>query len=344
MNTAVAANYQADPVSPQLRALYETNHIKVLWESQNGALPPSSEKIFIWPWATIRPIIFETAKITLPAIIERRVMGFANPTNANPAVEAIAGLLNAGVQALMPGEHARPHRHSMHALRLVLEGNGAETIVEGKPCPMEPGDLIVTPGWTWHEHRNVDGAPTVWVDILDAAMHRAFGTAAFQPGPIQNPGKSIPDAAFTSAAFVPVTAKDDPKPYSPVFRYPWADAVRAVDAAPAAADGSRMVRYADPLNGGPVLPTIDCYLQKIEEGAATRAYRSSASAIGVVLEGEGETHAGEDVVKWKKGDVFGLPQNRWTHHHCTNGPARLFIATNRELYRNAGLLTEEHAA
>lgn len=342
--TAPAANYAADPVSPELRQAYADNDIAVLWESANGALPPPGERAKVWHWSDTRPVMVETAKITLPAIIERRVMQLVNPTVDNPSSEAISGLLNAGLQALMPGEHARPHRHSMHALRFVIEGSGAETVVEGKPCAMEPGDLIVTPGWTWHEHRNVGGQPTIWVDILDAALHRAFGTAKFQPGPISQPRAAMPDAAFTSGAFVPVMAQADAQSYSPVFRYSWADASRAVAAAPADADGSRTVRYADPVTGGPVLPTIDCYLLQIAPTSATRGYRNSASAMCVVVEGEGETSVGDDVVTWRPGDVIGLPQNQWISHRSTAGEARLFIATNREVYRHLGLLTEERAA
>lgn len=338
--SASAANYAADPVSPELRALYAKNHIKVLWESENGALPPARDRAHVWHWPDVRPIMFETAKITLPAIIERRVMQLVNPTLSNPDSEAISGLLNAGLQALMPGEHARPHRHSMHALRFILEGQGAETIVEGKPCKMEPGDLITTPGWTWHEHRNQGGAPTVWVDILDAALHRAMGTAQFQPGPIQNAQMAVPDAAFACAGFIPVAAQQAMKPYSPVFRYPWSEAKRAVQAAPPAEDGSRTIRYADPLNGGPVLPTIDCYLQQVEPGAATSPYKTSASALCVVVEGEGESRVGDDVIAWGPNDVIGLPQNQWISHRCASGPARLFIASNREVYRHLGLLNE----
>jgi gentisate 1,2-dioxygenase len=40
----------------------------------------------------------------------------------------------------------------MNALRFVIEGEGASTIVDGKDCLMEEGDLVITPGWTWHEH------------------------------------------------------------------------------------------------------------------------------------------------------------------------------------------------
>ncbi len=343
MDTPIARNYDDDPVSPELRALYAANNIKVLWESENGALGASHERGHVWHWSDTRPIMLETAKITLPAIIERRVMTLVNPTSTNIELEAASGVLNAGLQALMPGEHARPHRHSMHALRFIIEGAGAETVVEGKPCTMEPGDLVVTPGWTWHEHRHTGGKPTIWVDILDAALQRSLGTAAFQPGPVSNPLVAIPDAAFTGATFVPVAAQAERRGYSPVFRYSWTDAKRAVEAAPPGADGARTVRYADPVDGGPVLPTIDCYLTQLEPGVPTRGYRESSSAICVVVEGEGESRIGDDIVKWRPHDIFTLPPHQWISH-TADSTARIFIATSRDIYRRLGLLVEEQAA
>src|SRR4051794_2624209 len=104
-----------DPVSNELRAAWEANDIVVLWESENGALPESTGEVARhWAWQTLRPIMQETAKITLPSIIERRVMQLVNKSIRSSA-DATSGLLNAAMQALMPGEHARPHRHSMHA-------------------------------------------------------------------------------------------------------------------------------------------------------------------------------------------------------------------------------------
>src|SRR5215217_4743270 len=49
------------------------------------------------------------------------------------------------VQYVKPGEHARAHRHSMAALRFVVQGRGAYTTVQGQQCTMEEGDLILTP-------------------------------------------------------------------------------------------------------------------------------------------------------------------------------------------------------
>jgi gentisate 1,2-dioxygenase len=48
--------------------------------------------------------------------------------------------LAANIQILLPGEKARPHRHTMNALAVRARRLGASTIVDGKSCPMEEGD------------------------------------------------------------------------------------------------------------------------------------------------------------------------------------------------------------
>jgi len=332
-------NYEEDPVTPELRRSYEEMSLRPLWEID---ILPAPEHAHIWTWEKMRPIVFETAKITLPHIIERRVIEFVNPSSR---AVTTCGMMSANVQALMPGEHARPHRHSMHALRFVLEGKGAETIVEGKPCLMEPGDLVLTPGWTWHEHRNHGDEPTVWVDILDIPLHGVLGTAEFQPGPIDTLAPTLSDSAFTSGgAFVPVAAYGDKPDYSQLFRYKYADAKAAVSAAPAAADGTRTVRYADPVAGGSTMPTIDCSLTEIDQGITSETARSNAATVYVVVEGEGESLIGGETIKWGPKDVFTVPPNGWASHSCVKGPARLFVASNREVYRRLGMLAEENKA
>src|SRR3546814_12410038 len=41
---------------------------------------------------------------------------------------------------------------------------------------MHPGDFIITPSWTWHDHGNAEtvegGEPVVWLDGLDIPLLR----------------------------------------------------------------------------------------------------------------------------------------------------------------------------
>jgi hypothetical protein len=58
------------------------------------------------------------------------------------------------MRLLLPGEIAPSHRHTASAILLIVEGRGAYTSVDGERTPMEPGDFVITPSWTSHDHGN----------------------------------------------------------------------------------------------------------------------------------------------------------------------------------------------
>ena len=238
-------------------------HVAPLWENRaaHNRAPDSAELPHIWRWSQMQPLIEAAIGVRSMQAVERRVLSLVSPyaSSAGGAPSTTTNL-NAGLQILMPGETARPHRHSMNALRFVLSGSGATTVVDGKRCPMAQWDLVTTPGWCWHEHVHEGSAPIVWLDVLDASLHRYLGTDAFQPGPANAMPALTPDSAFTAACMVPELT-DTQSSHSPLFRYPWASAAAAVGAAPVGRDGARRVRYANPLNGGPVTSLLDCWQQ-----------------------------------------------------------------------------------
>jgi gentisate 1,2-dioxygenase len=263
-----------------------------------------------------------------------------NPRPRFEGDRAAVGNITAALQILKPGESARPHRHTMNALRFVLSGSGASTIVDGKDCPMEEGDLITTPGWTWHEHVHRGTAPVVWLDALDVPLHAFMGTGMFEPGPVHDAVPTPPDDVFTHASLVP-DGVEGGTPYSPVFRHRWADVVHALGAAPRGRDGARRVRYVNPLTGGPVLAMLDCFAVELD-GEETRPFRTTSNAVCVALEGEGVTHAGDEVVSWGARDVFSLPGGTWIRHRARDR-ARLFMVTDRDVLRRLDLLRDEYA-
>jgi gentisate 1,2-dioxygenase len=229
----------------------------------------------------------------------------------------------------------------MNALRFVLEGSGASTIVDGKSCPMEEGDLILTPAWTWHEHVHQGSGPIIWLDALDVPFQQYMGTGAFQPGPIAEMPETVADAAFAVANVVPDTSYAT-RDYSPVFRYPYASTAAAVAAAPPARDGSRRVRYVNPLTGGPGMAMMDCFLVQLDGGAATLPFRTTANSVCCVVEGSGESQIGNETIRWRKRDIFTLPQGNRIVHQAAGGTARLFQVSDRDMYARLGLLKEEY--
>jgi gentisate 1,2-dioxygenase len=311
-----------------------------LWERDTHE--PDVEKPRSWPWRTMEPLITAAIGQTSMTTAERRVLVLSDPTLRQGASYGACGNLAVNLQVLMPGERARAHRHTMHALRFVLEGRGVTTIVEGKRCIMNPGDMILTPGWTWHEHMHEGTERSVWIDALDVPFQRYLKNGVFEPGPAHDVATLPADAAFSAAGFTPTATSA--KPYSPMFRYPWEDAVRALAGIAPAADGSRRLRYTNPTTGGPVMSTIDCYLLALAAGLDTTAYRVNSNSVCVVIEGEGVTRIGDTRTEWRKHDVFTLPQGNWISHRAIGSNAKLFEISDREIVGKLGLLREEIAA
>jgi len=323
-----------------IREAWRAAKLQPLWESavahksRDGGPPPNH-----WRWKEIRPLVDDAVKVATPAAVERRVLTLTDPASAGDSGATTTNLTTA-LQILLPGEKARPHRHTMNALRFVIEGSGASTIVDGKDCPMEEGDLVITPSWTWHEHVHRGSAPIIWLDALDAPLHRYLGTDAFEPGPAHDVPNLPDDAAFAYANIVPELG-GEARSFSPVFRYPWAAARNAVRAAPKGKDGARRVRYVNPVTGGSTMPLMDCYLAQIDKGGETVRFRTTANAVCLVCEGSGTTRVGDDSIAWQTHDVFSLPHGNWITHRADE-TATLFVVTDRDALRRLDLLKEQY--
>jgi gentisate 1,2-dioxygenase len=326
----------------EVRKAWKEANLAPLWENAKAHRPaPPPDATYLWSWDKIRPLLADAIEVASPEAVERRVLQLVPPIAKHQDEQQTSRTLAANIQILLPGEKARPHRHTMNALRFVLEGSGATTIVDGKACPMEEGDLILTPAWTWHEHVHQGQAPILWLDALDVPFQQYLGTGAFQPGPIADMPETVADAAFAVANVVPDTNYAT-REYSPVFRYPYAAAAKAVAAAPPARDGSRRVRYVNPLTGGSGMAMMDCFLVQLDPGATTLPFRTTANSVCCVVEGSGESEVGNDTVRWNKRDIFTLPQGNRIVHKSIGGAARLFQVSDRDLYARLGLLKEEY--
>jgi gentisate 1,2-dioxygenase len=328
-----------------IRSTWQTAHLVPLWESPNAHKPPSApEAPYVWAWRDVRPHLDEALKVTSPAAVERRVLQLVNPKARLPDEEWTVKNISAALQILLPGEVARPHRHSMNALRFVIEGTGAITVVNGKPCPMEVGDLILTPGGCWHHHHHDGNAPTVWLDALDVPLHLYLGTASFEPGPIKQLPPTVPDAAFAIPNIVPQMAEMPTRSHSPVFRFPYQDAVAALTATPAGPGGFRHVRYVNPLTGGVSMALMDSSMIQVDAHTQTRPYRTNSNAICVVIEGSGTAKIGNYEFVWDPKDTFTVPQNNWVTYKCDEQASRIFIISDRDILSRLGLFEEEYAS
>src|SRR6266481_7970545 len=164
---------------------------------------------------------------------ERRVLVLENPGLRGQS--KITTSLFAGVQMVVPGDVAPAHRHSQSALRFVLEGKGAYTAVDGERTAMEPGDFVITPSMTWHDHSNETDKPMFWLDGLDIPMVQFFD-ASFAEGSNDDQQKITKPAGDSFARYghnlLPVDGKRTSKT-SPIFNYPYSYTREALEQAKA---------------------------------------------------------------------------------------------------------------
>lgn len=332
--------------SPEFLRALEQAGLQPLWDRYMRVLtrePKPKDSAMAWRWQALQPLIERAVAEVAMEDAERRVLLFCHPAFA-PGIATTTNL-SSGLQILQPGEQAHAHRHAVAALRFMLQGEGAVTWVDGKRCEMRAGDLILTPAWCWHEHRNEGDQRVVWFDGLDVPLAQYLSTVFLEFGPRGAVPPQFDDALLQSGA-LPTELSHNPPPeyrrYSPRYRYAAEDIARALDAMPPAADGSRLLRYVNPVTSGAVMPTLDCYALRLRAGAATRAVRSTSNAIAVVAQGSGVSRVGEQSIAWSQGDVFTLPHWNWVSHQAEQEDSQLFLMTDVSLLAALGYLRTEY--
>lgn len=330
-----------DTVPSLVDALAQVN-AQPLWDRYMRMLtlePKSPDASMLWSWAALQPMMERAVREVPMDDAERRVLLLGNPAFAPHSYTTTN--LQAGLQILEPGEYAAPHRHTVAALRFVMEGSGATTWVNGKACAMQPGDLILTPSWCWHEHRNEGAERVVWFDGLDVPFVHGLSSAFLQFGPPRDVPAQVDDTVAQSGLLPASQLATEYRRYSPRYRYEAAAVAAALTGVAPEADGARLLRYVNPATGGAVMPTLDCYALGLQKGAQTRAHRTTSNAVAVVVRGEGVSSVGDRRIAWKKNDVFTLPHWNWISHKALQPGTQLFLMTDQCLLDAAGYLFSE---
>ena len=170
--------------TPELEAYYrelEAANTQALWNvlaEQMTDYPKPRALPFLWRYRDVRPLLFRAGELVTPERANRRVVCLVNPTLKHLC--AATSTLLANIQMVLPGEVAPAHRYTAAALRFVMEGGGAYTAVDGERTIMRPGDLVLTPNWTWHDHGNESGQPIIWQDGLDVPLVNAVDGMFFE--------------------------------------------------------------------------------------------------------------------------------------------------------------------
>ena len=248
-----------------------------LWKRMSSvvAKEPATRCVpHVWHYDDVKSLVMESGGLISAEEALRRVLILENP--AMRGESKATNTLFAGIQMILPGEVAPAHRHVSSAIRFVLDGEGAYTAVEGEKAFMAPGDFVITANWAPHDHGNPSKKPMLWLDVLDA--RRSTSSRRRSPTISTKKMQNTTRGDGNSLAFYGSGVLPDGAPTtlnrSPIINYTYARTRPILDRLKKAGDIDRShgarVHYVNPVNGGPVLPTMGAQLALAPEGLQGR--------------------------------------------------------------------------
>ena len=268
---------------------FEKEQLVPLWTEIGDLMPVSPRSAAVphlWRWEQLRALAAQAGELVpVGRGGERRAIALANPgLGGRPFATPT---LWAAIQYLMPGEDAPEHRHTQHAFRFVVEGEGVWTVVNGDPVAMRRGDFLPQAGWNWHAHHNATAEPMAWLDGLDIpfqylteAQFFELGTGRGQRGRADHarpvPRRSAsggtrgcgPCAAARSRAR-PARRCSATGGSTPTGRWPTSSLSRPRATAARSSRGTPPSGSPAPPPARDVLPTIRAEMHRIARGAQT---------------------------------------------------------------------------
>ena len=337
-------------------AAIDAHSMTPLWEILHALVPKSPAtpcQPAIWKYAEVHPYLMQSGHLISAEEAVRRVLIMENPGLRGQS--CVTQSLYAGLQVIMPGEVAPSHRHTQSALRFVVQGHGAYTSVAGERTQMKPGDFIITPSWTWHDHGHQgqveSDIPVVWLDGLDIPMLRFFDAGFAENGSAKSQALTKPEGISAhryGANMLPMRYDAPFGQTSPIFSYPY-DRTRETlhqlerHAETDAWDGTKL-RYVNPATGGSPMPTMATFMQRLPPGFQGKPYRQTDGTVFSVVEGHGTVHIsrGEETWSFEFGprDHFVIPSWHTAQLHSAQGCV-LFSFSDRPVHQALGIHKEE---
>jgi gentisate 1,2-dioxygenase len=275
----------------------------IFWPEPRSQFVPAH-----WRYEPVRSALMDASRLVDLSMAERRILALRNPVPGNNF--ATTRTLSCSYQLMLPGERASTHRHASHALRVILDARGSYSIVDGVRMPMESGDIVLTPGGSWHGHGHEGDEPACWLDGLDIPLTHLLEPMFFEPHPDKH---------------MAATSSIDVSPY----RFRAEDIARKLDAATPDPQG-----FAGPsvTLTSPDMAAIGMVVERVPAGFSSRRQRSTASRCCIVMQGNGRSIVGDDTFEWTRGDTIAIPT--WAaYEHRADADSQLFWMSDEPLMK-----------
>ncbi len=328
----------------EYRQALTAHNLVPLWPSLRALLPAGkprqNTRATHWPYAAIRPLLLQAGELTPIEKAERRVLVLANPGHGLDKMQASAAIY-LGMQLLLPGEWAPSHRHTPNAVRMVVEGEGAWTTVDGEKCTMRRGDLILTPTGLWHEHGHDGDQPVIWLDVLDLPLVYYMEASYHVNGSRQavKPGRS--DHAYAHGGLLPTPVFGRSGKAYPLLRYPWEQARAALLGL--AQDQPDMeavqITYTNPETGSDAQNILGFYALMLRPGQTLLLPARSPATVFHTIEGAATVQVEDQRFALVEADTCCAPGYTAVTlvNNSASAPAFLFLADEAPLHRKLGV-------
>ncbi|MGH6719842.1 MAG: cupin domain-containing protein, partial [Alphaproteobacteria bacterium] len=312
---------------------------------------------FVWNYADdIEPLLYRSAELITTESSERRSLILVNPGLA-PRRATVSTMYTA-YRLNDPNEIMPPHRHSPNAIRFGLTGTQNFTGVEGENIVFGPGDMVLTPHDTWHNHGNKGSEPAINLSVLDLPLVETLNATYFEHDyHEEEEGERVRRQAqserFPADYSQRVYGHGGLRPRflshhrgtgaaSPMYVYRWSmmrellESFRDWDGDPYEAI---LVEYVDPSTGGPVYRTITFFAQMLRPGERTLPLKQNASLLAAPFEGHGHSIIDGKRLAWAPFDTLAVPGGVWCEHvnDSDREPAILFVASDEPALRALAL-------
>lgn len=333
-----------DDLPAEYRAALAEQNLVPLWPSLRSVLPPGKPvprtRATAWRYAGLRPLLMQAGELTPIEKAERRVLVLANPGHGLDKMQASSAIY-LGMQLLMPGELAPSHRHTPNAVRMIVEGEGAYTTVDGEKCPMERGDLILTPTGLWHEHGHEGTEPVVWLDVLDLPLVYYMEASYVTEGAPQTVKLQGGERTYLHGGVVPSPVFTRGNRRYPMLRYPWRDvrAALVILAETEPAIEAVQMAYINPETGADCQNILGYSALMLRPGETLRLPVRSPAAVFHLIEGSAALTVDDSDFTLSPADTCCAPGFAQVvlRNASASEPAFLFIADESPLHKKLGV-------
>ena len=311
---------------------------------------------FVWSYGqTIGPMLERSAELVSLQDSERRSLILVNP-GLSPRRATVTTMYTA-YRLNDPHEVMPPHRHSPNAIRFGLTGSRNFTGVEGEDIEFGPGDMVLTPIDTWHNHGNKGDRPAVNLSVLDLPLVEQLNAVHFDHDYREETGGRLVARKEQTARFDPnysarIYGRGGVMPRfvrhdrsgdnaSPMYVYRW-DAMRTLLEDHRDHDGdpydALKAEYVDPTTGEAVFKTMTFFAQMLRPGETTQPLKQTASVLITPFEGPSAHSIIDDKrYDWAQFDTLAVPGGSWCQHvNDTDEPIVLFVASDEPALKKLG--------